>query len=217
MTEHVVQQGETLALIARKHKIADWKEIYHHPDNAGLRKQRPNPNILNPGDKIFIPQPKTKTMNVQTGKGHRFVVSSSGNKLKLKLLSADRKPLKDALVEVSLSAGKRKIPTGSQGLVEFDLTRDDPIEIDLDVFEAGQNTPSYCYTVQLNQLDTVDSVTGLQARLNALGFPAGPVDGEMGDKTKSAVKRFQKSQGSLTVDGIPGPKTHAALEKEYGC
>lgn len=59
---------------------------------------------------------------------------------------------------------------------------------------------------------------GVQFRLNALGFGAGPVDGIMGPLTRGAVTRFQTANHPpLTVDGIPGPDTKAMLatQAEY--
>lgn len=53
---------------------------------------------------------------------------------------------------------------------------------------------------------------GLAQQLLALkGYDPGPVDCIFGDQTEAAVKAFQKANG-LTVDGIVGPKTWAALE-----
>jgi hypothetical protein len=54
------------------------------------------------------------------------------------------------------------------------------------------------------------AVRDLQLRLTAAGFPTGGADGEFGEKTKAAVKRYQRAKG-LTVDGIVGRKTWAAL------
>jgi hypothetical protein len=60
-----------------------------------------------------------------------------------------------------------------------------------------------------------DWLTGVQYRLNAAGFGAGPVDGVNGPRTKKAVIEFQKAYG-LAVDGIPGPKTQAKLVEVCG-
>ena len=38
-------------------------------------------------------------------------------------------------------------------------------------------------------------VEALQARLNAVGFPAGSADGQFGGKTESAVRAFQAAAG----------------------
>jgi hypothetical protein len=55
-----------------------------------------------------------------------------------------------------------------------------------------------------------DWVTKLQRRLNHLGCSAGPVDGKVGEWTRSAVVRFQ-SRHRLTMDGVPGPVTRERL------
>jgi hypothetical protein len=53
-------------------------------------------------------------------------------------------------------------------------------------------------------------LTGVQYRLNALGFAAGMVDGKNGPRTQRAVRSFQQTY-ALDVDGIPGPMTQKRL------
>lgn len=53
-------------------------------------------------------------------------------------------------------------------------------------------------------------VTKLQIALNALGYDCGTADGIFGAKTEAAVRNFQRDH-SLTVDGIAGRDTQAAL------
>jgi peptidoglycan L-alanyl-D-glutamate endopeptidase CwlK len=55
-----------------------------------------------------------------------------------------------------------------------------------------------------------NDVKRLQTRLNELAFPCGAVDGDFGRRTAEAVNAFQAASG-LTVDGVVGPKTWAAL------
>ena len=62
----------------------------------------------------------------------------------------------------------------------------------------------------LKQGSKNDDVKELQTLLNKYGFNCGTVDGKFGTKTTKAVKEFQKAN-KLTVDGIVGAKTWAAL------
>ena len=55
-----------------------------------------------------------------------------------------------------------------------------------------------------------NEVIQIQTKLKNWGYYTGNVDGIYGSKTLEAVKKFQKKNG-LTVDGIVGPKTLAAL------
>src|SRR5215475_3933737 len=64
MPVHVVAPGETLSTIAAQYGFSDYKRVYEHPDNQALRKKRPNPNILHPGDEVHIPDVKTKLQSV---------------------------------------------------------------------------------------------------------------------------------------------------------
>lgn len=61
-----------------------------------------------------------------------------------------------------------------------------------------------------------DWLTGVQFRLNALGFGAGRVDGIKGPKTTRAVRAFQNSYPPLKVDGVPGQKTQEKLVEICG-
>lgn len=56
-------------------------------------------------------------------------------------------------------------------------------------------------------------VTWIQEHLTALGYDPGPADGIMGPKTRRAVKFFQ-ADNDLTIDGIPGPATRAAIVRK---
>jgi cell wall-associated NlpC family hydrolase len=58
--------------------------------------------------------------------------------------------------------------------------------------------------------DTGQDVAQIQAKLGALGYSAGPADGEFGPATTAAVKAFQKDRG-LDADGVVGQATYRAL------
>jgi len=57
-----------------------------------------------------------------------------------------------------------------------------------------------------------EDVKTVQEALKQLGFQPGPVDGEFGAKTETAVIHFQEDH-ALYADGIVGPTTWAALQQ----
>jgi peptidoglycan hydrolase-like protein with peptidoglycan-binding domain len=57
------------------------------------------------------------------------------------------------------------------------------------------------------------AVAELQQVMTTLGYYSGPIDGIYGDATTEGVEAMQEDLG-VTVDGIYGPQTHAALGDE---
>ncbi|NJN59470.1 MAG: peptidoglycan-binding protein [Leptolyngbyaceae cyanobacterium SL_5_9] len=58
--------------------------------------------------------------------------------------------------------------------------------------------------------DVGPDVTNLQQRLSNLGYYQGPIDGNFGAGTQSAVTQFQQDNG-LVADGIAGPLTLSSI------
>lgn len=52
----------------------------------------------------------------------------------------------------------------------------------------------------------------VQTALRNAGFYSGPIDGKIGERTKKAIKEFQRANG-LTPDGVIGDKTWSKLNK----
>ena len=80
-----------------------------------------------------------------------------------------------------------------------------------DVFAAEIEGVSAAFSA-LRKGDRGESVKTLQKALTAKGFalPKYGADGDFGSETENAVKAFQRAE-KLTVDGIAGPNTNAAL------
>jgi N-acetylmuramoyl-L-alanine amidase len=70
MPTHVYQRGETIISIARQYKFRAWRPMWDHGNNSSLRNQRPTPNQLVQGDKIFVPDKQTREHGCITNKRH---------------------------------------------------------------------------------------------------------------------------------------------------
>ena len=70
-----------------------------------------------------------------------------------------------------------------------------------------------CNNIQLRKGSKNSNVKELQTRLRELGYYTGIVDGDYGNMTEEAVKKFQKKQG-LAVDGWVGPVTCKKLQSQ---
>ena len=213
-----VRQGDTIARIAWEKGFADWKAIYQHPANAGLRKKRPNPDIVAPGDEVVIPQRQPPVFQLATGKEHALKVKRPKVHLHLVLADDEGKSLKNAKYEILLSEGpKAKISgtTDGNGVLKKDIPYDE-VEVDITAWPAGDpNNQTISWTLYVGGLDPIDMPSGIQARLHGLGFDCGDEHGELGPETTSAINQF-KDQYDIEEQELLGPKTLKKLEEEYG-
>jgi hypothetical protein len=82
---YVVQQGDHLPSIADQFGFFTYETIWNHPQNADLKKRRGNPNVLLPGDQLFIPDKEIKSYSKPTNQRHTFQVKTTPLKLRIKL------------------------------------------------------------------------------------------------------------------------------------
>jgi len=59
-----------------------------------------------------------------------------------------------------------------------------------------------------------EAVALLQEALLGRGYDPGPIDGQFGSRTRSALIAYQAARG-LTVDGLAGPQTWSSLQASY--
>lgn len=217
---HVVQQGEWISKISAQYGIvSDWRRVWNHPKNSDLRQKRKEPNVIFPGDLLFIPELESREENCTTDNRHRFKLKTGKKKLKLVLRDWDDKPRTGVIcaLEISNHLYGEKTKTDEQGKLEFEI----PEGVSVARLLVGKNG-SEVYEVLVGHLDPIDEVSGYQQRLSNLGYYSGEIDGIDGPETKSATRSFQDYENAmagsevLKVDSIMGPKTKARLQERHG-
>lgn len=221
MQRYTIQQGDTLLRIAKQFGLGCSKALYMHPSNAEFRQLRPDPNLVYPGDQITIPDDKPSLFSGLPDRRHVFVYSESGapekELLRLALKDSDGQSVSGLRATLMLGDQSLEAIVSEEGILEIDLTDTPEQEGELQVFTTEASAdPSHRFQLQFAHLDPIDTISGIQSRCNNLGFDCGTVDESLGENTRRGVRAFQSAQG-LTVDGEPGPKTQASLQKAYGC
>jgi hypothetical protein len=242
---YTVQQGDYLSKIAKQNGFLDYHIIWDHPSNAQLKQQRQNPNVLFPGDQVFIPDMEERDESGCTEKRHTFVVNKQPLKLRLVLEDIYEQPIANAACLLLVDGQTFQVTTDGDGKTEQEIPADSK-EGSLVISDDQTPFQNSAIPIKIGNLDPVDQVSGQIARLNNLGYFAGDIDqtqetgggtgsdvsgnqgngsnGEgSGDTTapgndpfRSAVEEFQCDQG-LQVDGICGPQTQAKLKQVHGC
>jgi len=181
-TTHVVKQGEHLSQIAKNAGFRDFHTIWDHPANAQLRATR-DPHVLFPGDKVFIPEHKTKAQDRGTDALHDFVVTLTRLFLRLRVLDLDGNPITGAACDIALQSGKDadEASTDGKGIVEDEIP--DPAihqgEVTVHVPPPKPPPPDPVpekklkLDVHIGKLNPEFKLSGQQARLNNLGYFAG--------------------------------------------
>jgi N-acetylmuramoyl-L-alanine amidase len=210
---YTVEQGDHLSKIAKDNGFTDYTIIWDHPNNADLKNQRKNPNILLPGDQVFIPDMEEKHESGATDKRHTFKVDKKTLKLRLVLEDIYEKPIAGAQCALLVEGQIFQLTTDGNGKLEQEIpldAKDGAITI------RGDQTPvsDFPILLKIGDLDPVTEDSGQIARLNNLGYFPG--DGTDEAAFESAIEEFQCDHG-LTVDGVCGPKTKSKLESVHGC
>ena len=213
MPQHKVCQGEYLSLIALAYGFRDWRKVYDHPRNEALRKERPDPNLLYPGDIVHIPEREARSHACATGQTHRFVFKRPKHELRVKVLGQDGEPLRQQPFLVEGGGEIHEGTTDGEGLVVQPL----PMQLDSVTLHVGERQ----WTLQVGGLnpleDTADNgISGVQARLLNLGFDPGPVNGVLSEQTRQALCSFEVLHG-LSVTGQPQGRTLEKLKDVHGC
>lgn len=217
---HRVNQGEYLSGIAVAYGFPDWKKIYYHPENADFRKRRSNPDVIFPGDEIFIPDIETKHYSRPTDQVHKFKLKRPKVVLKVTLKDAEGNAIANEPYLLVVGSDDFEGQTDGGGTLQQEVPPNE---------EQGRiilRRLGLRYELKIGHLDPVHDddqdkaiVSGVQARLNNLGFSCGEVDGLMGPKTRSALRRFQMDRMGKSEDEATGEcnrETREALKKEHG-
>jgi N-acetylmuramoyl-L-alanine amidase len=215
MPTHIVKQGECLSSIAKKYGFADWRTIYNHPENAGFRKKRPNPNLIYPQDEIYIPGKTPKYDSAGTGLIHVYQLGAGKTYLRIVVKDPTGKPISGRRYSLDVAGDVAQGVTGSNGLIEKKIPPDaQKGKLQLWIDESDPEPDEW--DLQIGSLDPVEEDTGVRARLNNLGFKAGKVDAPNEEQVKTAVVSFQQRAG-IEPDGTVTPALRNALRTQAGC
>jgi hypothetical protein len=207
---HEVVQGECLSSIALKYRISNWKTIYDHAENAAFKKKRPNPNLIAPGDRIYIPDPELREQGCPTNSKHKFRLKKSKTFLSLVVEDEMGRALANRKYRLVIGEDVLEGSTDGTGLIEQPIPADASAGA-LTVEGAGGG---YTWNLDIGHLDPREEVSGLQARLNNLGFYTGAIDGDPGAETREALKAFQFAS-KLPVTGELNEATRNKLRSTH--
>jgi N-acetylmuramoyl-L-alanine amidase len=209
MPDYKVKQGDCLESIAFRHGLF-WETIWNYPKNSELKEIRKNPNTLLPGDKVFIPEKRAKDESGITEKRHRFKRKGVPSKLRIKLEDEHDEPLAKQPYTIEIDGSLFSGTTDASGWLEQAI----PPNARRGKLIIGKNRERE-FPLFLGDIDPIEELTGIQGRLNNLGFDCGPVDGKLNSETRAAIRLFQQAY-RLEESGELNDETRNKLKEIYG-
>ncbi len=206
---YVVKQGECIESIALAHGYLP-DTLWNHPDNAQLKRERKDPSLLLPGDRVQVPDPRPKQEPGADGRKHRFHRKGLPSKLRVRILR-DGEPRKNEPYTLNIDGRLSQGSTDGDGVVEVPV----PPNAQRGTLVVGQDEQDQqTFELRLSGLDPVESLTGVQQRLENLGYPC-PASGALDEPTRAALGDFQRAC-DLEATGEPDQKTRDKLAAEHG-
>ena len=199
---HEVVPGDGMARIGLRYGFFP-DTLWNLPENAELRQARGDPEMLLAGDVVHVPDLRPATVRVSTGAVHRFRRKGVPARIELRLLRQDEPRAGEAFT-LDVDGVKLAGTTDAEGWIrEWVSPAARRVVISLG---GGEER----YTLDVGQLDPIDTVTGVQRRLVNLGHHGGAISGTVDADTRAALASFQSAAG-LPPTGELDDATREAL------
>lgn len=213
---HVAKDGDCYLSLAANYHVNPLA-IWRGSRNKDLFLKRENPNVLNPGDQVHIPEAVHDGGTVQTQTCHTYRIMELSAELRLRVDLSEVTSAPAVKYDVTLESGESYFGSARTGGPNRPTTFRIPprakggrLKIFLDA-EAPEDAISL--EIGVGHLCPVQETRGLQERLNNLGYDVGRIDGERGPKTRTCIDLFREE---FNVAGNDDESLYLAVETEHG-
>lgn len=159
---HRVSPDDCISSIALRYGFSNHT-IWNHPQNRDLRERRGDPDVLLPGDKLYIPDLTSKSHSAAVDTRHRFRRRSVPAKFTMVLRRGDE-PRANIKYRLDLDGRLVKGSTNAKGVLEAfippNITRGR-----LFIDDTSEH-----YTLEFGRLDPVSEDSGVRQRLENLRY-----------------------------------------------
>ncbi len=220
-TPYVVRSSEYLTALAVQNGTT-VDAILADPNNAALKDG--HPEILAPGDIVFLPTVKPASFSLQPGSSTTFTSDTPTVQVNVILLDQDGSPVTGKAVTTDPEVSETPLSTDGDGLLTFS------VGIDISTIDVSVDGTALQFTLNVGNLDPSDTETGLASRLRHMGHlgdedehvAARPwvsqfIEGLNDDALSRGVAAFQTAQGDTPTGDSDDDSVQSAIEDKHGC
>jgi hypothetical protein len=208
-TRHRVEPGDCISSIAFKHGFFP-ETIWNHPENDDLRARRKDINVLMPGDVVFVPDKRSKTVSKPTDATHVFRYRGVPARLNI-VVHCYGEPLRNKKFELEVDGATLTGHTDAEGGISIAI----PPNAGLGILRVDEGERQLEFRLELGRLNPIDEVTGFKQRLQNLGYEVGDLDETVSETFRAAISRFEAEQG-MPPTGECSDANRQKLREVYG-
>lgn len=165
---HEVKPGECMSSIASEHGFF-WETLWEHPSNAELKRVREDPNVLMPGDRVFVPPLRQTLVSADVDRRHRFRRRGVPEKIRLRFFDSEMKPRANTAYQLELGDDVLEDETDGDGFIEV-WVQPRLTEARLRFVDPETKRILDYFELDIGHLPPIDSGEGIAARLANLGL-----------------------------------------------
>ena len=181
-----------------------WKTIWNHGKNSELKALRKEPEILQQGDKVYVPKLETKSVDKSTEARHKFKLRGEQAKFQMQLRRLGQPRSGEPFI-MKIDGVLTNGTTDGDGWVKCDIPND-ASSGEILLQEGTEIIP-----FSIGRLDPADSPSGVRQRLSNLGFPD-EEGGSAKEMPAGALKKFQAKNKLEETGKHDGPTKAKILE-----
>lgn len=200
----IVLSGDDSIISVAKENGFFWQTVWDHPNNSALKSLRTVPEIVQSGDKVFIPKPEPKKVNKPNEARHKFKLKGEQAKFKMQFNLFDQ-PRADEDYIMVLDGVIKTGKTNAAGEIDTDIPNDAVGGV------IKLNNGKEIIPFRIGRLDPKDSVNGTRQRLVNVGFPMDK-DPDGSVMPTNALNAFQEKY-ELPITGEYDAATKAKLSE----
>lgn len=159
----VIGPDDSIISIAKQNGFF-WQTVWDHPNNSALKSLRKVPEIVQAGDKVYVPKAEPKKVSKPNEARHKFKLKGEQAKFKMQFNLFDQ-PRADEdyimIIDGVIKTGK----TNAAGEIDTDIPNDAVGGV------IKLNNGKEIIPFRIGRLDPKDSINGTRQRLVNVGFP----------------------------------------------